>query len=116
MRNNRSRAMPGMSICPGAEWRSGGCEGPPFFCVGTAMILGLGKPNQPGAIYVMATLAGFFDYAMPEWISVLLDDPFEGLAHVQALRTAATGPDQPRVVSCQATLCFHCAMTSPSRH
>ena len=109
-RNNRSRAMPGMSICPSAKWQRGGCGGPSLqrvfppsrvaqvllpeipappiawrrlpsdtsrsirlvrrirtvFCGGTAMVLGLGKPNRPGAIYVMDKLAGVFHYVIPE--------------------------------------------------
>ena len=35
------------------------------FCGGTAMVLGLGKPNRPGAIYVMDKLAGVLTTSYP---------------------------------------------------
>ncbi len=46
------------------------------FCGGTAMVLGLGKPNRPGAIYVMDKLAGVLTTSYPTGPSDA-GDPFE---------------------------------------
>ena len=41
------------------------------------MILTWHRPDEPGVVYVKATVNGISEYAMPERIPVLLDDPFE---------------------------------------
>ena len=41
------------------------------------MILSWHRPDEPGVVYVKATVDGIFERVMPEWVPVLLDDPFE---------------------------------------
>ena len=41
------------------------------------MILTWHRPDEPGVVYVKATVNGISEYAMPERIPVLLDDLFE---------------------------------------
>ena len=53
------------------------------------MILTWHRPDEPGVVYVKATVDGISEYVMPEWIPVLLDRSLRRLAPVQALRTAA---------------------------
>lgn len=76
------------------------------------MILGRSRPNRPGAIYVKATLAGVFGYAIHERIPVLLDDPVEDWRRCKPCGLQLLPEDQVRVVGYQATPCFHCAMTA----
>ena len=35
------------------------------------------QPDESGVVYIKSTVDGISEYVIPEWISVLLDDPFE---------------------------------------
>ena len=76
------------------------------------MILTWHRPDEPGVVYVKATVDGIFERVMPEWISVLLDDPFEDWRRCKPCGLHLLPEDQVRVIGYQATLCFHCAMTA----
>ena len=55
---------------------------------------------------------GISEYVMPEWIPVLLDDPFEDWRRRKPCGLLLPPEDQQRVIGYQATLCFHCAMAT----
>ena len=76
------------------------------------MILRWHRPDEPGVVYVKATVDGIFERVMPEWIPVLLDDPFEDWRRCKPCGLHLLPEDQVRVIGYQATLCFHCAMTA----
>ena len=56
-----------------------------------------------------------FQYVMPEWVSVLLDDPFEDWRRCKPCGLPLLPEDQARVLGYQATLRFHSAMTALNR-
>ena len=76
------------------------------------MILTWHRPHEPGVVYVEATVDGIFERVMPEWVPVLLDDPFEDWRRCKPCGLQLLPEDQVRVLGYQATLCFHCAMTA----
>ena len=76
------------------------------------MILTWHRPDEPGVVYVKATVHGIFERVMPEWVPVLLDDPFEDWRRCKPCGLQLIPEDQVRVLGYQATLCFHCAMTA----
>ena len=75
------------------------------------MILTWHRPDGPGVVYVRATVDGISEYVMPEWIPVLLDDPFEDWRRCKPYGLLLP-ENQQRVIGYQATLCFHCAMAT----
>ena len=76
------------------------------------MILRWHRPHEPGVVYVKATVDGIFERVIPEWVPVLLDDPFEDWRRCKPCGLPLLPEDQVRVLGYQATLRFHCAMTA----
>ena len=60
----------------------------------------------------VAMVNGIVEGVMPEWISVLLDDPFEDWRRRKLCGLQLMPEDQVRAIGYQAMLCFHCAMIS----
>ena len=75
------------------------------------MILTWHRPDEPGVVYVKATVDGISEYVMPEWIPVLLGDPCEDWRRCKRCGLQQLPEDQVRVIGYQATLRFYCAMT-----
>ena len=55
---------------------------------------------------------GISEYVMPEWIPVLLGDPFKDWRRCKPCGLQLLPEDQVRVIGYQATLCFHCSMVA----
>ena len=78
----------------------------------TAMFLTWSRPGKPDVVYVRAAVDCISDYDMPEWIPLLLDDPFENWRRCKPCGPQLLPEDQVRVIGYQATPCFHCARTA----
>ena len=67
---------------------------------------------KPSNFRIVVNEQGEFESTHPDWIVMILDDPFLDWSRCKACGVSLAPKDQVRVFGYQATLCLSCATTA----